>query len=211
MKKTACISIFAACLAQVTNIPTFSWDNQGGSTAESAPGAERIICGADTGQIHVRYVTAPNAPYTLTARIRLNFIGQTVLNYGGLLFRVSSDGKMRALTLGKGATDYAPFASITRWTDYDTVDGDDYTDSTFHNWWPLVAFGNDIWLRIRDDNTNLSFWYSKDGGNNFDQLYINIARTDAFMTSAPNQIGYFCGSNSKVPKISILNWIVTSP
>lgn len=201
----------SASAPQPATLPTFSWDNQNGSTATLSGGTERLQCASDTNAIHLRYTTAPAAPYTLTARIKNDWTMEPGDDRGGLAFRKSSDGKIVAMHIAKNGSE-TPYVAISKWTTSTSFSADYYLNSTANFWDPLVRYGPDICLRIRDNNTNLSFWYSLDCVF-YDQMDIDRARTD-FMAGGPDQIGYHAGSTQSggnAPATTLLSWTVTQP
>lgn len=66
----------------------------------------------------------------------------------------------------------------------------------------LGYFGELLWIRIRDDNTNRYFDYSRDGVN-FRNAF-SASRTD-WMT--PNEVGFYIGATSADAGVTVLSYV----
>jgi len=94
-----------------------------------------------------------------------------------------------------------------KWTDATTFSAD-YTLQTFSSLAMLPRMVP-LWLRIRDDGTNISVWRSTDG-QHFIQIGANQLRGD-FITGGPTQVGFFAYNNTRRIALAILSWVSTSP
>ncbi len=192
----------------------WSWDNQASATLNSASGVEYIITdGVDTSALHIRYRTAPAAPYVLTTLLIRDWDNALADLRFGLIFRQSTTGKIISYTLGKGnGAGWAQhWMAESKWTNSTTFSAD-YTFTSSDNYYWAHATHPIIWIRLTDDNTNLSCWYSKDGIN-WRQFGINQARGD-FMTASggvtgPDQIGFFAGTVTSGSRsaVSLVSWV----
>lgn len=197
----------------VATLPTFTWDNQNGGTVTNIQNTERLQAPNDSNPIHMRYVTAPATPYTLTVQFVPDWTGTLNLDARyGPAFRQSSTGKITNWQISKN-TSNVTYIVVDNWTNSTTFSADVIgpTNSIIYDaitpWRAQVS----PCLRLRDDGTNLSYWYSLDCLN-FTQVGTNQAR-GAFMTGGPDQIGYFTGSSSSgsTPAVTVAKWQVTSP
>lgn len=178
-------------------VADFTWVNQGSSTAADVNGFILFKGAAGAGaDVHALVVSAPTAPYTLTAAVSTfhelvsEGSGQP---RGGLVFRESGTGKLLVFMV-RQITGTAGITIVTqRFTD----------PTTFSSEVDLTTFAippGMIWLRIENDDTDLKFYASSDGVN-WKQAYTEGKA--AFFTTAPDQIGF--GTNAS--HITVAPWL----
>ena len=190
-------------------IPSFSSDNLSAGTITDLSGTENIVFGATDHQLTMRYTSAPSTPYTITAQI-INNVANNAGNDSrdGIAFRQSGTGKIVLfdLILSNGSQAYI---NVEKWTTSTSFSAN-YTAVTNNSWNGLAGlyFPSYYCIRMRDDGTNLSFWYSPDCIY-FTQFYTNISRTDWF-SGGPDQVGWVVSSNtsSAHPAATLMKWSV---
>lgn len=179
-------------------VPSWAWVNQGGSTIADANGISFLDIPNATTNIRSRVISAPATPYTITALLRARYVGALSTQYGGLVFRESSTGKLYIwYVAGNGALQAVKFTNDTTFSAVGAV-----------NVAIAGAAGNFHWLRIADNGTNLLFSVSVDGLNFVE--YGTEGRT-VFMAGGPNQVGFFANGDSPGASmsLSVLSWVVT--
>lgn len=195
----------------VTLPPTsgWTWDNQGGGTADSAYGYLHLDApraGAVNGRGYYR--TAPATPYTLTVFMRMNLpsageTGVTGSNMGGGIGFRDSSGKWINLywvLAGNWEIDYA------KWNSSTSINANyyNYSASGAADW---IASRNGIWLRLKDDGTDLIPYWSLNG-QYWKQVDPTLRSRTDFMTSGPNAIGMFLYTNGDGVQADVLHWVV---
>jgi Concanavalin A-like lectin/glucanases superfamily len=177
----------------------WTWVNQGSSTLTAA-GALTLYAPSQTANdLSLLVISAPATPYTITALFATTAAWQAYLGFG-LVWRNSSSGYIVNHNVG-----FSTFISygVNKLTSPTTFSAS-YANTSL---WTVPPY----WLRIKDDGTNRSCWYSGDG-QTWMQLH-SVSRTD-FMT--PDQVGWFVNPfNSTTPHLDmsamLLSWKVTSP
>lgn len=153
--------------------------NQGSDTINNINSLLSIHAVAHSGDNFVGiYQLTPSTPYAVTAKITLTGLDATGY-YGGLAVRDSATGKVVAFRIGNGST-----LTVDHFTNPTTLAGNVFSQ--------VLDADQTIYLTIKDDGTNLTFSFSRDGVN-FITVYAE-GRT-AFL-AVPGQVGYMTGSSN---------------
>ena len=185
------------------NSPTTTNLNGGILIAQSSPGGTQTTKGLEV---------AVSAPYTLTIFTVPNFLitqGTGLTNAASVFIRDSGGGT--ATILDWGAVDSGgSILVVAHWNGTTTNTHTDVFNSGASggsNNDPLRGCQG-LWLRIKDDNANQTFSYSRDG-TNFDQLF-QESRT-AFLPSGGNRVGIGCRAFNMAASVAFYSWQLTSP
>ena len=182
----------------------WTWVGQGNATVVYANNIG-YMQSQDGAVLHVQYRTAPATPYSVTAGFTKKWLWNSDAATYSLLVRESTTGKMITILAAHTATLGNSQIEITKWTNVATSSDDYYSDYS-GLWNQTVLYSQYTWLRITDDGSSLSFWYSLDGYN-FTQISTSVSRTD-WMASGPDQIGWSTGLNSAtIQGASLLQWL----
>jgi hypothetical protein len=175
-------------------VSTLTWLNQGSATVDETNGGFYLYAPAAAGNnVKGLMIAAPAAPYTFT--IAMLFHGHSVqYNAAGIVLQ-QDDGKLVVFHYGGTPTPALgdeKYSSATSWSG-------GYTS--------VACFSQQmVWLRINDNNTNRTFYWSVDGQHfiQFDQQ----TRTD-YIT--PTHIGVYVESNNGTYPCgaTFLSWAVT--
>jgi hypothetical protein len=175
------------------------WVNKG--TASAADQANGLLLTAPpTGADSLRCLmnpTAPGTPWSFTVALSPGLIEQNYLACGLVL----SDGT-KFITLHlfvAGGLNY----QVIKWSS-PTAASSDYTSAL------LVNFREQLWLRVSDDGTNLTFGFSPNGTDWTSLPATTKPRTDWFPGGA-SQVGIFCDPNNGTYGCSalVLSWELT--
>ncbi len=163
---------------------SYTWVNQRSATASSAHGGIYLTTPADAGHKELLTKARPSTPpWSVTTMLELA-LGGSNNNTFLLGFRESSTGKLvDVAVLNNGGV---LSLLVTHWSDANTFVAVDLSQTTID----VVARGP-IWVKIKDDNTNLVFSWSIDGFN-FIQ-FGTVGRT-AYLAGGANQ--YYFGMRS---------------
>jgi hypothetical protein len=166
----------------------WSWDNQGSSTITSTASKQYLHAPAQSA-LHaaLRYRTAPSTPYNCDFALMHGTIGvegQTESRVGYLVAFRDAGGKLIAFRFS--AYDGSYTISIDKWTSA-TVFSAVYAGYATNGGTILLLARAPQWLRLRDDGTDLKFYYSIDGEEWI--LFATHARGD-FLSTGPNAIGF---------------------
>lgn len=187
----------------------WSWDNQTTSTIDSANGHEYLKAVKQSAvKATWRYRTAPSAPYTITAAFLVDFTGATVLDGNGtaagvqLLFRESGTGKAIDIRYSVIANNTAMY-SFSKWTTSASFSA----DYAYYGPFGTLSPGGGpklLWMRITNDNTNISVYLSIDGLH-WHQMSVNKSKTD-FMAGGPDQVGFGAYCNASSVAVALISW-----
>jgi hypothetical protein len=178
---------------QVTLPPSagWSWQNQGPATVTQTNGTIVMQVTGNNGRNLRQYVRAyPTPPFTLTAC--LSFLSEIPLSgagddYGGLVITDGTGIVANVIGFFTGYTGYCA-VSLTYFTNATTFSGTQPFSIQAPN---LMYSLSKIWMRIVDDNVNLTCYLSQDGIT-FQQVGSSVGRT-AFLT--PSNIGLTVDKN----------------
>lgn len=154
--------------------------NQGSDTVTNASSLLSINAVAHSGDNFVGiYQLTPSTPFAVTAKLALTGINATGY-YAGLGFRDSATGKVAAMRIGNGST-----LTVDYWTNPTTIATSAVCTASLDS-------TATIYMTLKDDGTNFTFSFSRDGVN-FLPL-CSLGRT-AFL-AVPGQVGYIAGSSN---------------
>jgi hypothetical protein len=156
----------------------FSWVNQGGAAIDTTFGFTRLSVPSASTSYRMRVKTAPATPYQVDVAMQPTEAGT---RFGGLVFRESSTSKLVALQYNAANNQMA----VVYWTNETTFNSNP-ANTTLEG--TIIGTLLPVWLRIRDDGTNLKFTASRDGLYYFTEM--SLGRT-AFLAGGPNQVGFF--------------------
>jgi len=170
------------------NIPSWSWLRQNSGVVTPAGGGIYLSIDpahADSSLISRIATVAPTAPYSLTAAFvfmaaNTGSQNQTV----GIFLRDSGTAKILLLKM-----DLRSFLFEGRWSS-PTVSVSETGLFLGQN---MVHYGTTLWLRMRDDSTNMLFQVSGDGVNWLTGL--TESRT-AYLPGLPDGAGFFVQANN---------------
>lgn len=203
----------------------WTWANQGSSAATQGGGIVLVTAPSAVGtSFRVRYKAIPTTPYTVTAGFLHNLVPApgTLSNLaaiGLILYEVASTKGVVAMGSNFDfANGNQPPSFVVHGFSNPTTATTLYAQKKQGVDWPNGAdpgllsapFGGLIWLRIVDDGTNVSFYYSFDRINW--TLLITQTRVTGF-TTAPDSLGFVLfNQTATVPLMSwIVSWEETSP
>lgn len=166
----------------------FAWINQGSATVDATKGGI-FLYGPAAAAFNLRIrKKAKSPPYTITAAFTM--IGTLTANsFGGVLWRESGSGKLVTFIAAGGQT-----LQLTKWNDPNTAVSN-YVANV------AASYGQPIWVRLADDNTNRIVSMSQDG-QNFVQLH-SVGRTD-FMTA--DEVGFYVSAETRDFGLTLLSW-----
>jgi len=193
---------------------SWSWDNQGSSTADSTYGPLYLsLLSANATQIRAYYRTAPSTPYTIKALLRYDLSGiltQSVssTSEGGLIIGWrDSSGKFVVFTLQLSSS--APLIYLGKWsssTSFSAAYAGSFSGANTN----FFAFGHDqLWVALEDDGTNITVFLSLTGAGTPGssahwKQFIQKSRTD-FLTAPTNVcVGAYVGNFGS--DICVLSW-----
>lgn len=162
---------------------------------------------AGTGnQVHALVRSAPSTPYAYIACFEAMFaLGATSIDRPnfGMILRESGTGKLISWELSsEGGTTWEPQAWIigthTSPTSAVTVAGGFGTLR-------IVNVSPRLWMRIEDDGTDLTYYFSPDG---FNWLEIFTHSRTAHMAGGPDQIGWYANNyeNGHQMLVRLCHW-----
>lgn len=162
----------------------WTWGNQGSATATVANGYLKLYDPAHAGDAKKYiYQATPGTPWEVTAKVCT--VGK-MANYivGGVVIS-DATGKLIVFNSGYDATPDTYMLAVTRYNSVSSFNG--YAQD-----WPQPA-GVPIYMRIKDDGTNLTYSYSRDGAHFFQ--FLQQSRT-TFLASGPTRVGLVVDANS---------------
>lgn len=174
---------------------SWTWDNQGTATVDTTGGYLYFNMSnpGGTNALRVYYRTAPSTPYTVCMAIWHDLSGMPPGNqlsqsssYYGVFFR-DGTGKLIGWEAGTNGTPNF-IIQTAKWTN-----STNFSAAYVQNAGPYYSYGDFVYrnpalLCERDDGTtNLTWYYSMDGGLHLQQ-FDQRTRTD-FLGSGPTQIG----------------------
>lgn len=188
----------------VTPPASLSWSSDNiDSTTIGGVGATVFLTSAtgDVEELHIRYTATPAAPYKVDVLLAKHFQNWTSDARYGVVFRESSSSKI--IDFEHGNTSAAGYLQlIQKWTNSTTASST-YDGGASNNNIPVFN-ESQLWFRVANDNTNLSFWWSVDGAN-FVQFGSSRAKAD-FFTTAPDAYGVTIGhvNGAVSPAVSVI-------
>jgi hypothetical protein len=177
-------------------LANFTSVNPGSSTATQTDyGISLYDLNTGTMGLRMWEITAPSTPYTITGLFQDSCMLYNSTFLFGLHWRASASSTPVTLILSSSIGQEVPIA-CQKWSSY-TAQSSQYAGSGFN-----LPCG-DWWLRISDDGTNRTSYFSRDGLN-FVQTS-SVTHTD-FIT--PNRVGFcFAATNATYPlKSNLISW-----
>jgi len=177
-----------------------TWLNQGSSVvSDSATGLSLDAPQSATTNLSGRYMAAPTAPYTITA-----LLGATRNSAGASMAGIGwydGSAKLQVLSYESNSTS-GSVLRVRQFASPTTAPGVNF--SSFSNW-----FSQPIWLRLRDDGTNVSFSFSQDGVNFLELL--TFAKSAGFLgASGYSNVIFFINPGAGVNGLAtLLSWTLT--
>ena len=161
----------------------FTWLNQGSATATDldSGGIALVVPTTSGNSIRGKYKSAPGTPYTLTVGFAPQLHADSTC-VAGIGFRESSSGKL--IIMGSAKVDELAVYKFNSPTSFNT--------SLFSRVpWPMARLIQ--WFQLEDDGTDIYFRTGVDGIN-FQDI-VDEAR-GTFFTTGPDQILFYCNTNS---------------
>jgi hypothetical protein len=156
----------------------FAWINQGTAAVDDSRGFTRFSLPSASTSLRIRKKAAPATPYQVD--MMMEYEDNSGSKYGGLIFR-DGGGKLHTFHCIP-TTNNCQIVNFSDPTTFSSNPG----NTTLRG--SIVGTLQPIWMRIRDDGTNLKFTASRDGRNYFTEM--SISRT-SFMAGGPTEIGFF--------------------
>jgi hypothetical protein len=178
------------------------WLNQGASAVSNSPTGITIDAPSSAAtNLSGRYVTAPSAPYTITA-----LIGATRTTIGGGCVGIGwYDGSSKIQGIcyyTNSSNDSQQLVAVRRYTSPTAQTSDSFTSG-------LNGFSEPIWFRISDDGTNVSFGFSYDGAN-FLPVYSTTKAMGFLGSTGYNKLLFFVDPGSGSHTFgTLLSWTQT--
>jgi hypothetical protein len=171
----------------------WSWVNQGAATVDTTYGViHQTYPAVAINQLRLRVRTMPSPPWSMTAAIVNNYvIGATRVS--ALALRDSAVGNI--ITWGL----YDDDLKVIRWTSP--------TVAAATSWAGGGRFGEPLWLKIVDDSTNFTYYWSLNG---LDWVQVLQEGRTAYLAT-PDQIGWGGQSSASggTQDITLLSWVET--
>lgn len=164
----------------------YAWVNQGTTVLDDTHGFTRLLLPSASTSIRARVKTAPATPYVIEAVVWVREVSAS--KYAGLCFRESGTGELTiAYVLPTNN-----LLNVINFTDPTTFSASAASGTILGS---LIGSFVPIFVRIRDDGTNLFFAASRQGFYYDDFAELSIART-SFMAGGPDQVGFFANVDS---------------
>lgn len=188
------------------NLQSWAWVNQGTSTVDTTLGG--IYMSIPAGSVGVDSVriyetTVPATPYTITAAVILNMDSTSNPMQTGIGWKEAASGKLHWHATGANSGG-GTGKLITINYKFNTPTSFNGTYAPPSTEFSQLGFGNLLWLRIKDDGTNRTSWYSHDSFH-WVQFH-TVAHTDFF---TPAKV--FFAVNTQVAKVEgawLVSWQV---
>jgi hypothetical protein len=167
----------------------YAWINQGGATEDTTYGFPYLaVPSSATGNnLRIRKKAQPATPYLITVAFQMLFRAIDFTD-AGIVFRESATGKLEVVRLASAAASVS--LMLTTASGPTALVSNVFTIGIQGS----GGFGGIFWLRIGNNNTNLSYEYSENG------LYWTKFGPDrakaTYFTSGPDEVGYFCNASN---------------
>jgi hypothetical protein len=172
------------------------WLNQGSATTgDTATGLQVTGVSGQFWQLLTK--TPPATPYSITAEIQCfysaNGVNGTSTIGGGIGW---TDGTKLHLLALQNAT-----LLVTKFSNFTTFSANDFSNGNF----PQYNFQYPNWLKIKDDGTNVVFYFSADGAT-FQQLF-SVAKSAGYLgSSGYSTLVFGTNSNGAAATCTVLSW-----
>lgn len=183
-------------------VSSWTWVNQGGSTATDRNYGISLVSPADTtANLRGLVRSTPTAPYSAAARMESVFFRKNYHGFG-MWWRQSSDGKLHLFEVVFDTNGVR--LVVERWTNETTYSSQDFNGSAADL---MVSAGTR--MRLRDDNTDRFFELSPDG-----DTWISCFSLTRTTWITPDQVGFFVrGHNQGTPNlqaaVTLFSWAVS--
>jgi len=179
-----------------------AWLNQGTSAVSDSPTGITIDAPSSAAtNLSGRHVTAPSAPYTITA-----LIGATRTTIGGGCVGIGwydGSSKIQGICYYTGSSnDSQQLVNVRRYNSPTSQTSASFTSG-------LNGFSEPIWFRISDDGTNVSFGFSYDGAN-FLPVYTTTKAAGFLGSAGYSKLLFFVDPGSGSHTLgTLLSWTQT--
>ena len=175
---------------------TFAWRNQGGASINAGSASIWLSIPAAAGDnLRGREVAAGAAPFSITAGL-VPLVHNQDVNQDGIY--VTDGTKLITISLSDVAHGGTNTLVVNKWTNVTTYNSTPAAPGIG------VSLLSPIFLKIRDDGTNISFYWSPDG-TNFIQLYSEARLT--FLASIADMGFYGSSANATWPTgVLLVSW-----
>lgn len=181
--------------AASTGLSTWQAQN-GASVADAATGITITGASASNSNWNMRTKAAPGTPYTITALLAENYAAAAVATgIIGMAIGWTDGTKLHVVQFQNA--NYL----VSRYTNATTFSANDFTGG---NAFPQLPT-SPVWFRIKDDGTNVFFYWSTDGAN-FQQLY-TVAKASGFLGgSGYSNVLFGANSNGAICMATLMSW-----
>jgi hypothetical protein len=172
------------------------WLNQGSATtSNTATGLQVTGVSGQLWQVLTKAV--PATPYSITAEIQCFYSANGVNGIGTIGGGIGwTDGTKLHLLALQNAT-----LLVTKFTNATTFSANDFSNGNF----PQYNFQYPTWLKIKDDGTNVVFYFSADGAT-FQQLF-SVAKSAGFLgSSGYTTLVFGPNSNGAASTCTLMSW-----
>jgi hypothetical protein len=181
--------------ASSTGLSTWQTQN-GASVADAATGITITGASASNSNWNLRTKAAPGTPYTITALLAENYAASAVASgIIGMAIGWTDGTKLHVVQYQNGNL------LVSRYTNSTTFSANDFSSGQTYAQLPMAP----MWFRIKDDGTNVFFYWSTDGAN-FQQLY-TVAKASGFLGgSGYSNVLFGANSNGAICMATLMSW-----
>jgi hypothetical protein len=188
-----------------------TWVNQGNATeTDGATGMQLLttgVWGTSTQPMAALCKTAPATPYSIIAKVGLN--GNST-QWGGMAWRNTTNGKAETLDVwnaGSSASNGYVSWTVIGFEGFALANTNAYNDTL----WGAYAGDQTMWLKLKNDGTNMSEYTSVDG-QSWVQLFSEALSGSYLGATGYNQICLMLVSSSGTTQIvTLMSYQETSP
>jgi hypothetical protein len=180
----------------LANTGLSAWLNQGSATtANTSTGLQITGVSGQFWQLLSKAV--PATPYSITAEIQCFYSGNGINGTGTIASGLGwYDGTKLHLLAMQNAT-----LLVTKFTNFTTFSANDFSNGNF----PQYSYQYPNWFKIKDDGTNVVFYYSADGAT-FQQLF-TVAKSGGFLgSSGYTTLVFGVNSNGAAGTCTLMSW-----
>jgi hypothetical protein len=176
-----------------------TWINQGSSSLTDSATGVALTVPSNSNNLSGAYITAPSAPYTVTALLGVTRVANGYDAVGIGWYDGSSKLHLMAFESNNGNANELIVEKFNSPTSYDA---NDYSSGSTN------IFSSPIWLRLQDDGSSVHFSFSYDGAN-FLQVFSTSKSSGWLGSSGYSNLFVFgsCGNLSAI--LTLMSWSVT--